>query len=76
MMEYFFRKIMKFGLRLMGSRKHVGAVINYSYISVTTLSINVSHGSTVCIATAYGLDRQGVGVQVPVRSRTSLLHII
>jgi hypothetical protein len=36
----------------------------------------VSYGSTVGIATAYGLDDQGVRVRVPVVSEYSLLHII
>jgi hypothetical protein len=36
----------------------------------------VSRVSAVGIATAYGLDDQGVGVRVPVGSEFSLLHVV
>jgi hypothetical protein len=35
-----------------------------------------SRDSTVGIATSYGLDDQGVGVQVPVGQEFSLLHVV
>jgi hypothetical protein len=33
---------MKFGISLMQSRRYAGVVMNYSYISITTLSINMN----------------------------------
>jgi hypothetical protein len=46
------------------------------YISVINhVSKNVSRGSALGRATAYGLDDRGVGVRVPVRSEFSLIYI-
>jgi hypothetical protein len=36
----------------------------------------MSRGSTVGIATGYGLDYTKVGVRVPVGPRISLLHVV
>jgi hypothetical protein len=36
----------------------------------------MSRGSSVGIATGYGLDDRGVGVRVPVGSEFSLLHVV
>jgi hypothetical protein len=42
--------------------------------TMVTIVIRMYPGSAICIATAYGLDDQGVGVWVPVGSEFSLLH--
>jgi hypothetical protein len=36
----------------------------------------MSRDSVVGIATGYGLDDRGVGVQVPVEQKFSLLHVV
>jgi hypothetical protein len=38
--------------------------------------LSKSQDSTVGIATGYGLDDQGVGVQVPVGAKKILFHVI
>jgi hypothetical protein len=40
------------------------------------MSTQIYRDSSVGTAAGYGLDYQGVGVQVPVVSRISLLHVV
>jgi hypothetical protein len=52
----------------------VGFVVDKAAVGTFLPSTSVSLGTG--IATGYGLDDQGIGVPVPVGSRTFLLHVV